>query len=53
MCDIIKEIKDEGKAEGKLNTLINLVNNKLLSLDVAASQAEMTKEEFEKLLSSN
>lgn len=48
MCDIIKEIKEEGK----LTTLINLVNKKLLSSDIAATEAGMSKEEFEKLVNS-
>jgi len=48
------EGKAEGKAEGeylgRINTLVQLVRDGLLSLVVAAERAQMTTEEFQKQL---
>ncbi len=41
-----KEGKLEGKLEGTLETLFGLVNDKLLSLQVAASRVQLSEEEF-------
>ena len=40
------EQKEEGIAEGKVNTLIELVNDGILTLSDAAKRAGMTDEEF-------
>ncbi len=54
MCEMIQKIKDESKAEGKaegiLETLIVLVKKGLLSLDDAAKQAGISKAKFQKLM---
>lgn len=46
-------IKEEGRAEGKIEELISLVKDKLLELDVAAQRCNMSVEDFSKLLKSN
>ena len=64
MCEAIEGIKSdyraigytedraegraEGRNEGSLETLIKLVKKGILSVDVAAAEAGMTVEEFEK-----
>jgi len=45
---VFAQQRDEGKAEGVLETLISLVEKGLLSLTQAAEEAHMTTEEFEK-----
>ena len=45
-----EEGKEEGKAEGALLMLVNLVKSGVLTIQVAAEQAKMTEEEFEKLI---
>jgi predicted HTH domain antitoxin len=42
------EIREEGRAEGALKMLVNLVKQGLLSPENAAKQANMTVAEFEK-----
>ena len=42
--------RQQGIQQGALNTLVFLVNDGLLSVDVAAERTNMTKEEFEKIL---
>ena len=39
---------DEARAEGKMNNLIDLVQKGLLSVKIAAEQANMTEKEFNK-----
>ncbi len=62
MCEMIQKLKDdseakgfklgkeEGKAEGVLETLFALVKKGLLSLDDAAKQAGISKAKFQKLM---
>ena len=45
---VFAQQRDEGKAEGVLETLISLVEKGLLSLTQATEEAHMTTEEFEK-----
>ena len=42
--------KAEGKAEGKLITLIDLVRDNSLNIEKAADKANMTVEQFEKIM---
>ena len=42
-----KFAREEGKAEGMVSTLVDLVKKKILSITQAAEQANMTIEEFE------
>lgn len=46
MSEIIERIHNEGKVEGKLETLYSLVKQGLLSLTEGAVQANMTEETF-------
>ena len=54
MCKGIEELmqmrKAEGKAEGILLTLVQLVQDGLLELPVAAQRANLSKEDFAALL---
>lgn len=50
MCKAIEELVAEGKAEGALNVLIQLVKDGLLDMSTAAERAGMKKEEFKKFL---
>ena len=43
-----KEIREKNKEEGSLNTLIELVKEGNLSIEVASCKANMTVEEFQK-----
>ena len=43
-----EEGKGEGRAEGFLNALVNLVKENLLSIKDAAKQVNMSEEEFVK-----
>ena len=55
MCEVLDRIeakgreegRTKGKAEGKLNTLIELAKEGLLSVEIAAQKANMTVEEFQ------
>ena len=40
----------EGRAEGRIDALVNLVNKQMLSVEEAALEAGITEEEFRKLL---
>ena len=40
--------KQEGIAEGRFQIIVDLVNDKVISLEEAASRANMTIEEFKK-----
>ena len=42
------EVREQGRAEGALGMLVNLVKQGLLSPENAAKQANMTVAEFEK-----
>ena len=42
--------RQEGRQEGTVSTLVFLVRDGLLSTEDAAKRADMTKEEFEKLV---
>lgn len=50
MCKGLEEfwemVRTEGKAEGKLATLLQLVQDGLLELSIGAERAEMSVEEF-------
>ncbi len=48
MSEMIEKIRNEGKLEGKLETLYSLVKQGLLSLTEGAIQANMTEESFQK-----
>lgn len=50
MCKAIKDMLDESKAEGKLTTLIELVQEDSLSIEKAAAKANMTVEQFAKVM---
>ena len=50
MSAISETIYAEGKAEGRLNQLIELVQSGLLTVNQAASVAKMSEEEFKKLM---
>lgn len=47
VCKAIEELVAEGKAEGAMQMLFQLVREGLLSLSAAAGQADMTVKEFE------
>ena len=47
MSEIIEKIRNEGKVEGKLETLYSLVKQGLLSLTEGALQANMSEESFQ------
>ena len=46
VCKAIDEMMEDSRLEGKLETLANLVQSGLLSLSTAATQADMTEDEF-------
>ena len=46
--DEVKRIREKSKEEGSLNTLIELVKEGNLSIEVASCKANMTVEEFQK-----
>ena len=48
--DVLEEGKIQGKAEGKKDTLIMLVNEKLLAVKDAANQLGITEEAFLELM---
>ena len=52
MCDVMEKYLEEertkGKKEGAFDTLVQLVQQKLLSVKDAAAQVGMTTEEFQK-----
>ena len=50
MCKAVKEMLDESKTEGKLTTLIELVQEDSLSIEKAATKANMTVEQFAKVM---
>ena len=41
-----KDGREEGREEGNLETLVSLVKEALLSIDIAAKKANMTADEF-------
>lgn len=47
MSEIIEKIRNEGKVEGKLETLYSLVKQGLLPLTEGALQANMSEESFQ------
>ncbi len=47
MSEIIEKIRNEGKEEGRLETLYSLVKQGILSLTEGAVQANMTEESFQ------
>lgn len=47
-----KRIKNEGKLEGKLEMLFDLVNDNLLTIRDAAFRAELTEEAFKEKMQS-
>lgn len=52
MCTIMQAKYEEGEASGKLNTIISLVRENLLSKEIGAQKLNISIEEFEKLLNS-
>ena len=52
MCTIMQAKYEEGEARGKLNTIISLVRENLLSKEIGAQKLNISIEEFEKLLNS-
>lgn len=48
--DVYKKGKREGLEEGKLNTLITLVNEGVITSDIAASKTNMSVEDFKKIM---
>lgn len=54
MCNLSEGVElrgyRRGRQEGTVSTLVFLVRDGLLSTDDAAKRADMTKEEFEKLV---
>ncbi len=53
MCKAVKDMLDESKTEGKLTTLIELVQEDSLSIEKAAANANMTVEKFRKVMEEN
>lgn len=51
-AEVMELFREDGKREGALKTLISLVQDGLLSVEDAAVRAEISMEEFEKLLAS-
>lgn len=50
MCKAVRDMIDESKQEGKLITLIDLVRDNSLNIEKAAAKANMTVEQFEKIM---
>ena len=50
MCNLSQGIKEESFNEGKIRTLIELVIKGLLSVEAAAEEANMTVEQFKKVM---
>ena len=48
MCQAIRELIEDGKQEGKLNLLFELVREGLLAMEDAAKKADFSVSEFEK-----
>lgn len=48
--DYKREGRAEGREEGKINQLVELVKDGLLKLSDAVARANMTEEEFKKLM---
>ncbi|MCR4901353.1 MAG: hypothetical protein K6A23_00725 [Butyrivibrio sp.] len=48
-----REKFEEGKAEGKTNELVSLVEEGLLDIEIAAKRLNITVDEFEKLIDAN
>ena len=46
----LNDVLEEGKIQGKKDTLIRLVNEKLLAAEDAADQLGITEEEFMELI---
>ena len=50
MCEALQGIFDDGKEEGKMEMLLDLVKEGILDISQAAAKAGKTEEEFQKLL---
>ena len=50
MCKAVKDMLDESKTEGKLITLIELVQEDSLSIEEAAAKANMTPDQFKETI---
>lgn len=48
VCEAVKDMIDESRLEGKMQTLVELVKDGTLSITKAAAKANMTVKEFEK-----
>lgn len=48
VCEAVKDMIDESRLEGKMQTLVELVKDGTLSIAKAAAKANMTVKEFEK-----
>ena len=50
MCTVLDEIETRGIEKGRDNTLISLVHDGLLSIEVAADRAGVTLDEFKAMM---
>ena len=48
MCEVAQRLIKKGKIEGKIDLLVDLVNDQVLSFSEAAKRADMSEEEFRK-----
>ena len=46
MCKAIEEMIEDGRSEGRIEMLIQLVKDNVIDVSIAASESGMTKEEF-------
>ena len=50
MCNISELVLEEGLQQGTIKTLIDLVKDDLLDIEIAAERANLTVEEFKVLM---
>lgn len=53
MCEAIKGIRDEGRAEGKIEVLKSLVERGIISISQAAKELDISIEEFQEKINTN
>ena len=46
MCKAITDLIQDGKIEGKIETLVNLINDGDMTVEKAASKMQITEKEF-------
>ncbi len=46
--ETMQMFKEEGRQEDRIQLIVDLVNDKVISMEEAASRADMTVEEFKK-----